>query len=315
MNISQLLSQAFLIGFLASAVRMSTSILLAALGEMFAERAGVINIGLEGTMLAGAFGAFIGAALFGDPWLGTVIGVSVGALLGLVHAFVSITLKVNQIVVGMAINIVSLGLTSYVNRVLFGLAFVPPQVKSFPIVPIPVLAQIPFLGPILFQQTLLVYVALLFVPLSWFVLFRTTLGLRLRAAGEHPRAADTVGINVIRVRYLAVLINGMLAGLAGAFLCLGQLNLFVDGLTAGRGFIALAAVIFGKWNPFGALSAALLFGAADALQFRLQAMNTQIPYRLLLMLPYVLTIVALIGVVGSVGAPAALGKPYDRKED
>lgn len=314
MTISELLTSAFLIGFLSSAVRMATSILYAALGEMFSERAGVLNIGLEGVMLGGAFAAFMGASLSGSPWLGALAGLLIGLLLGLIHAFTSITLKVDQIVIGMAINIIVLGVTSYMNRVLYGLSFAPPQVKAFEVVPVPGLSQLPLVGPILFQQTLLVYLALLLVPLSWFIMFRTTWGLKVRAVGEHPRAADSLGVNVGRVRYAAVLTNGALAGLGGAFLCLGQLNLFVDGLTAGRGFIALAAVIFGKWNPFGALAAALLFGAADALQFRLQTLGTDIPYRLLLMLPYVLTIVALVGVVGRVGAPAGLGTPYEGPE-
>jgi simple sugar transport system permease protein len=314
MNLSNIFTAAFIIGLFSSCVRMATSILWAGLGEMFSERAGVMNIGLEGIMLTGAFSAYIGALKTGNPWLGVLSGVLAGILWGLIVAFTSVTLKVNQIVVGMAINIISLGATSYLNRVLYGLSFTPPQVKPLPVLAIPLLSEIPIIGPILFEQTLLVYLALLFVPISWFVLYKTTIGLKIRAVGEHPRAADTVGINVSGVRYASVLLCGAMTGLGGAFLCLGQLNLFADGLTSGRGFMALAAVIFGKWDPFGVLAATLLFGTADALQFRLQTLGLPVSYRIFLMLPYVLTIIALVGVVRRVRSPASLSTPYDRKE-
>lgn len=308
------LSSAFLVGLLGATIRMAASILMASIGEVFSERAGVLNIGLEGIILVGAFTGFVGAYYAQNPWVGVGAGVLAGVLTGLGYAFAVVTLGMNQMVGGIAINIVSLGLTSFLYRLLFGVSFLPPSAPSLPVTPIPVLSAIPVLGPILFNHALLVYIALLMVPITAYVLFRSGLGLTIRAVGEHPRAAESVGINVQAVRYACVILNGALAGLAGTYISLGQLNMFMDNISAGRGFMALATVIFGKWNPYLVLAGTLLFGFADALQLRLQSIGVHIPYQFLVMAPYVLTIVALVAVVGRGEAPAALGCPYPETE-
>ena len=297
--------------FLNAGVRLATPILFAALGGILSERSGVINIGLEGMMLVGAFAAVAGARALGSPWLGLLVALAAGGALALVHAFVCVTLGANQIVSGVAINLIALGVTGFLFRVLFGVTSEPVRVQPFTPLPIPGLSQVPFLGRALFEQIPLVYIALLLVPALTWLLFHTTWGLQIRAVGEHPRAADTVGINVYRVRYLCIVAGGMLAGAGGTVLSLGQLNFFMENMTGGRGFIALAALIFGRWNPWGTLVATLLFGLADALQLRVQAFDLRIvPFHLLLMLPYVLPLLALAGFVGRSIAPAASGQPY-----
>ncbi|MBI3763912.1 MAG: ABC transporter permease [Chloroflexi bacterium] len=299
------------VGLLNAGVRLATPILLAALGGILSERSGVINIGLEGMMLIGAFAGVAGARAFGSPWAGLVVALAAGGLLALVHAFVCVTLGANQIVSGVAINLIALGLSGYLFRVMFGVTSEPVRVQPFTPAPIPGLSQIPIVGEVLFDQIPLVYLALLLVPALHWLLFRTTWGLQIRAVGEHPRAADTVGINVYRIRYLCVVASGMLAGAGGTVLSLGQLNFFMENMTGGRGFIALAALIFGRWNPWGTLVATLLFGLADPLQLRVQAFDLRIvPFHLLLMLPYVLSLLALAGFVGRSIAPAASGQPY-----
>ncbi|MFQ5912157.1 MAG: ABC transporter permease [Nitrospinota bacterium] len=302
----------FLVLLLAAAVRLSTPVLLAALGEIFAERSGILNIGVEGMMLAGALGGVVGAYYAQNPWVGLLAGMAAAGLLALIHAFLSITVKADQIVSGVGINILALGLTAFFFRSQFGISPKPVMVKSFSDITVPVLGSIPFVGEILFQQNVLVYLALILVPLSWFVLARTNWGLNIRSVGERPQAADTAGINVASIRYFSTLVGGLLAGMGGCFLSLGQVKMFAEGMTAGRGFIALAAVIFGKWNPFGVLGAAVIFGVAEAVQLRLQAHGFEIAYQFLLMIPYVLTIVALAGLVGKSVYPEALGRPYSK---
>jgi simple sugar transport system permease protein len=225
----------------------------------------------------------------------------------------SITLQVDQVITGITLNILALGLTGFLYRFILGKSMIPPSVTPLPVLTIPGLSRIPVIGPILFQQNIIVYATFFVcVPVSTFILLKTTFGLNLRAVGEYPLAADTVGINVYAMRYMGVLIGGLFSGLGGAFMTLAQLNMFTENMTAGRGFIALAAVIFGKWHPVGAMIATLLFGVADALQLRLQALGLQVPYQFLLMLPYVLTIIALVGVVRRTNAPAALAVPYEK---
>jgi simple sugar transport system permease protein len=310
---SQILTQTFLIGVLAAGVRLATPILLAALGEVFAERAGVLKISIEGEMLAGALFGFLGAFYLKNIWLGMLSGMLAAALFSLIAGVMSITLKVDQVITGITLNILALGLTSFVYRFILGKSMIPPSVKALKVLKIPLLAQIPIVGPILFQQNIIVYVTVFVaVPVSTVILFKTTFGLNLRAVGEYPLAADTVGINVLVIRYVCVLIGGICSGLGGAFMTLAQLNMFTENMTAGRGFIALAAVIFGRWHPVGAMIATLLFGTADALQLRLQALGVQVPYQFLLMLPYLLTIIALVGVVKRTNAPAALAVPYEK---
>jgi simple sugar transport system permease protein len=302
-----------MIGVLAAGVRLATPILLTALGEVFAERAGVLKISIEGEMLIGALFGFLGAFYLKNLWLGMLVGMGTAAAFSLIAGIMSITLKVDQVITGITLNILALGLTGFLYRFILGKSMIPPSIQSLATLKIPLLCKIPILGQIVFQQNIIVYVTFfVFVPVSTFVLFKTTFGLNLRAVGEYPLAADTVGIDVYGIRYGCVIIGGLFAGLGGAFMTLAQLNMFTENMTAGRGFIALAAVIFGKWHPVGAMIATLLFGTADALQLRFQALGVQVPYQFLLMLPYLLTIIALVGVVKRTNAPSALAVPYEK---
>ncbi len=300
---------ALIISLAAAGIRLATSLLFAALGGIISERSGVLNIGLEGMLVAGTFGGYVGALVGQNPWAGVVGGILAGALVGFLFAVLAVLLQGDQVVLGTGVNIIALGLTSFFYRAMYrnGISqFFP----GFQIYPIPGLAEIPVLGPVLFTQIPLVYIAYLLVPAVAFFLYRTTWGLKLRAAGEHPRAVDTAGISVRLVRMVAVTFSGALAGLGGAFLCVGQLSAFTEGLVAGRGFIALAAVIFGRWDPLRAALACLMFGLADALQLRLQGLGVPIPYEFLLMFPYVLTLVTFVIFVHRARPPAALGQPY-----
>jgi simple sugar transport system permease protein len=301
------------VDFFAATVRMASPVLYATLGGILNERSGVINIGLEGTMLAGALTGVVVSYYTGGPWLGFGAAVVAGALVALVHAVVSISLKANEIVSGAAINIACIGLTSFLIRVLFGFKeqqravphFVPPHV--------PFLTDLPIVGPVLFAQNVVVYAAYALVPVLALVLYRSRWGLMIIAAGEHPRALDTMGTDPNRVRYVCTVLSGMAAGAGGASLSLGQLHFFVDDMVGGRGFMALAALIFGRWDPVGGLLACLLFGAADALQFRIQATGVNVPYQFMIMLPYVLTLVVLVLFVARTRGPAAIGVPYRRE--
>lgn len=300
------------ITLLAAAIRSSTPILYAALGGIFSERSGVLNIALEGIMLLSAFSAVVGSAFTGNPWIGVLCGVGAGLLASLIHAFMCINLRADQAIVGTGINILGVGLPNFLLLKIWGQQGISPIVERIGVWRIPLIADLPIIGPILGQHSPLVYLALILVPVSWFVLFRTAFGLRLRSVGEYPHAAETVGISVYRMRYAGVLISGLLASLGGAFMSVSYLAQFVNLMTAGRGFIGLAAMIFGRWNPFGALSACLLFGFADALQAAAQAANVPIAPQFLLALPYVLTIVALVGVMGRATPPAYVAKPYEK---
>ncbi len=308
------------VALFASTIRAATPLMLAALGGIFSERSGIVNIALEGIMLIGAFFAmmisYLGAKIGLPPLVSAAAGlmgaVVFGFLISMIHAVVSIRFQANQVVSGVAINILALGLTGFLLQFIFKTSGNSPSVPNLPAMPIPLLSKIPVLGDIFFNQSPIVYIALLAVPLSAFVLFRTPLGLRLRSVGEHPKAADTMGINIFKLRYLGVGLSGVLGGLGGAYLSIGQLNIFTEGMTNGRGYIALAAVIFGKWNPWGALGACLLFGLADAIQISLQNAGVNIPSDFLLMLPYILTLVALAGFIGRSKPPAAAGVPYEK---
>lgn len=304
----------FLVGWLAATLRLTMTLVFGALGAVFSARAGILNIAIEGMMLVGAFTAAWASWVTGSPVIGILLGAAAGGLLGLLLGFMSIVVRANQVVTGTVINLFALGITSFLLRVAFG--FSPPSVvPAFAKLDLGVLSDIPFLGPILFSQTGLVYVGLLLVPVAYYVLFRTPWGLSVRAVGENPAAADAVGVNVARVRYACVLIGGLMAGLGGGFLTLGHLSVFMENVTSGKGFIALAALTLGKWNPVGALGACLVFGAADALQLRLQAIGIQaVPVEFLQMFPYVAAMVALAGLVGRAAPPAAMGKPYVKGE-
>ena len=318
-ELQQVLTTTFVIGLFAAGMRLAIPIFLAALGEIITERGGVLNLGLEGIMLVGAFAGFAAAfyaqeslpagAQWLAPWLGLAAGTVAGMLMGLLMAVLAVTLQTDQVIAGIMLVVLGTGMTTYFYRQWFG--SLTARVESLPPAPIPVLADIPVLGPILFRHDLMTYLSLAVLLAGWYFLFRTTWGLNLRAAGELPAAADTSGVNVAAVRYAAVLIGAALTGLGGAVLTVAQLGIFSEGITAGRGWIAVALVIFANWRPGPAFAGAFLFGLATALQFRIQALNIpSLPYELLLMLPYVLTILALLVNSGGSQAPAALGKPY-----
>ncbi|MHB1001925.1 MAG: ABC transporter permease [Armatimonadota bacterium] len=304
------MNEIFDIELIRSTFRLAVPLILAALGGLLSERSGVVNIALEGIMLAGAFFGMLGSFLTGSPWAGAALGMCVGGLMGFIHAVLTQKMKLNHIVSGVALNIFALGLTTYLLRQIFQHAGGSPPVIGLPAINIGPAERIPVIGALFSQQNPLLYLSIvLTVGLSLF-LFRTPLGLRIRAVGENPQAASTVGIRVSAMRYLAVIGSGLLGGLAGVYLSLGQLNMFTEGMSGGRGFIALAAVIFGKWTPYGAAGAAIFFGFFDALQMRLQGQTiggAPIPSEFMLMLPYLLTLIALAGFVGRSTSPAALG--------
>lgn len=296
------------ITLILATIRISTPLILAALGGVFSERSGVVNIALEGIMLMGAFSSVVAAYYTGNPWAGVLAAIITGALFAGIHAVVSIKYKANQVVSGTAINIMAGGLTIFLLRILFNVEGTSPSVAKLPSWKIPGTD---------YAFNPLVYAAMLLVFVSWVVLYKTPFGLRIRAVGEHPRAADTVGINVYNIRYISVILSGVLAGLAGAHLAIGEGSVFVRYMTGGRGFIALAAMIFGNWHPVGAMGAALLFGYAEALQISLAGISiggVVVPSQFIAMLPYVTTIVVLAGFIGRSVPPAADGIPYEKGE-
>ncbi len=306
-----------LIGILSASMQLATPILLGALSGILCERAGVVNIAIEGIMLGAAFTSVIVANATGNILIGLAAALAIGAVLAAWHAVMSIQFKVNQIISGTVINIFATGFTNFLNqRILYETTSLNTQV-TFPTISqiVPDLGKIPILGPLLFDQGPIVWTSLILVVVIQVALFNTRWGLRTRAVGEHPRAADTLGINVFRTRYINVILGGIVAGLGGAYFTLGSVGRFDKLMTNGRGFIALAAMIFGNWMPSGAFASSLLFGFADALQVKLQILIGQvnIPSEFLLMLPYIVTMVALAGVVGRVTPPAADGEPYEKQ--
>ncbi|PLX34381.1 MAG: ABC transporter permease [Clostridiales bacterium] len=301
------------IAIVASAIRLATPLIFASLGGVFSERSGVVNIALEGIMIMGAFFAVLFTHLTGNPWIGVLAAIIIGILTSLLLAVVSIHLRGNQVVAGVAINLLAVSLTAFLLEMVWNRSGSTPSVeKALTDNPFEFLEGIPVLGDLFSRFTPFVYFAFLMVGISYYVLFKTSFGLRIRAVGEHPRAADTVGINVYMTRYICVMISGALAGIAGASLSIGTISLFREGMTAGKGFIALAAMIFGKWHPVGALFACLFFGLADAIQIQAQSFGIPIAQEFLQMLPYVATILALAGVVGRSVAPKADGQPYEK---
>ena len=295
--------------FLTADIRTATPLLLAALGLVFSERAGIVNIGTDGIMLIGALLGCVGASFSGSSLVGALTAIFGGLVMSLIFAFFTITLRSNQIVVGTAFNIFAGGFTITLNRLLLNGA----KVKGYVNLPVPGLSKIPVAGDVLFNWSLPVYFAFICVPLCWFVLQRTNIGLKVRAVGEYPKACDTVGINVFRIRYGAVLFSGMMAGLAGSFVSMGQLSSFTEGMVSGKGFMALAVCVFGNYSPKTVLLAALLFGAADALKYRLLTTSLGGYYQFLNMLPYLITIVALCMFAKRSNKPACSGVAY-RKE-
>lgn len=298
-----------LTGMLESTLVRAVPIALGGLAGVLSERVGVVNIGIEGMLLAGAFtGAVVGSLVGGVG--GMAAAVAVGGLFGFILAALVVTHRVDQIIAGVAINIFVLGLTSYVSsQVLTQYRFLNDAPVFRPIA-IPLLSDLPVLGPVLFRQNIFVYGAIILVAIATYYLFHTRSGLRARSVGEHPEAADTLGLNVYRIRYINVTLGGMVAGFGGAWFTLGSVGRFDEGMTGGRGFIGLAAMIFGRWHPVGALMAALVFGFADSLQQKLAILNTPIPSEFLAMAPYIATIVLVAGLIGKARPPAADGKPY-----
>ena len=303
-----------LTGMLVSSLVRATPIALAALSGIWCERAGVVNIGIEGMMLAGAFLAVVFASVSGNLFVGVLGGMLCGVILGALHAVLAIRFRVDQIISGTGIIILALGLTSYLQRSVMNLHPELNQPGSvIGALSIPGLWRVPVLGPLLFNQSPLIYALLLLMLLTNLIMYRTRWGLRIRSVGEHPRAADTLGINVYGIRYLSVMIGGALAGLAGAYISIGSAGRFNEGMTAGKGFLGLAAMIFGNWNPAGALVGSLIFGFFDSWQEKLAILQVGVPADLLGMAPYLATMVVLAGFVGRVRMPAADGEPYEKQ--
>ena len=312
---TDLITLSLVVGWLAASMRLAVPILFAALGELFTERSGVLNLGLEGVMIVGALTGFVAAFNSGSLWLGVLVAAICGMLMALLMAFMSVTAKVNQVVAGLGITILGGGLATLLFRLFFGLRSTPPQVTTFPRYPIPYLSEIPVLGRILFDHNVMVYLALVLVPISWVVLYRTRFGLAIRAVGENPDAVDTRGMSVSKLRYIGLLIGGALAGIGGAYLPLANLGLFWSDMTAGRGFIAIAVVVFSRWDPVGVLIGSLVFGGAHALQLTMQTLKVPIRSELLLMLPYLITILVLISVSRRAEFPGAFAVPYSRGDE
>jgi simple sugar transport system permease protein len=295
----------------AAMLRYATPLIFASLGGLFSERSGVINIALEGMLLTGAFFAVLGADVTGSWFLGVLVGMAAGGLMALIHAVFSVSLRADQIVSGTALNFLAFGLTTYLYLNRYGAEGTPTDLPQVPDVHLPVIEDIPFFGDIFGQMNLLIWGALALVLVTWVVVFRTPPGLRLRSAGENPLAAETAGVSVVRTRYMAVVLSGVLAGAGGAYLSIGFVHSFSQNMTVGKGFIALAALIFGRWRPGGALMAALLFGFSTALAQRLPVFSPSAA-TLFQALPYVLTLIAVAGVVGRSIPPAAIGRPLER---
>lgn len=300
--------------FLAAMVRMATPLLIAALGLIVSERAGMMNIGVEGTMLAGAFVAFTLTYYSGSYWIGLLGGMLGGLFMSLIFAVAAIRFRASQVVIGAGINIFSSGITAVIfRRLFFDASSGGVQVASFPSIQIPLLSKIPLLGDMLFKHNAIVYIGLIMVFVIWFIMNRTSTGIRIIAVGEHPTAADSLGINVFTTRYAATLFSGLMMGMAGAYLSIAQTNAFNVDMTGGKGYIAMAVVVLGKWGPFGVLAGSLLFGGANSLQMTLQNMGLGIPNNLILMVPYILTVIAVIAASKKKAVDAsAKGTPYEK---
>ena len=307
------LSLAFFVTWLAGSIRLGGPLLLAATGEIYAERSGVVNVGIEGTILVGALASFLAAYAVGDPWIGILAALLAGLLSNLFLAWMYVTVRASQVVVGITYNLMVLGLSSYLYRAILGDDATQATIPMLPDLNAASLTAIPIAGPILFAQPVMLYATLVLVGAAGYVLYYRQFGLNLRAVGENPRAAAAAGIRVRRMRYAGVLIGGATAGLAGAYLMLCQIGIFRDDIVSGHGFIALAIVILGRWNPFAAAIAAFGFGAADALPISLQMLNLGVPPQALLALPYLIAILAMSGLFGRVAQPAALMTAYEEE--
>ena len=306
-----MIEAAFVASLLSSAIRAGTPLLYATLGEILTERSGILNLGLEGIMITGAFTGFAVSLFTGNPWLGILFAGFAGMALALIHAFFSVTLKANQSITGLMLVLLGLGITSF-----FGRDYIGKVAVYLDPIHIPILSDVPYVGEVLFNHDPLAYLAVIVAALLWFLLFRTRYGLEIIASGEKPEAADSMGVDVDRVRYFSTLLGGFLVGIGGAYLSLAYAKLWTDGMTAGRGWICLALVIFSGWMPQRAILGAYLFGGLDVLSFKLQATGVGVSYHLMRMVPYIATIVVLLFSIirkkAAFGAPAALGIPYIR---
>jgi simple sugar transport system permease protein len=313
--VADLLSAVIIVNVLASMIRISTPILIAALGELVTERAGIMNLGVEGTMLMGAFTGFLVTYHTHSILLGTLAAVLIGGLMSLIMVFMASTLRVDQTVTGLALNMLGAGVSLFWYRLGFetqGEATIPTIVTS-EAVRIPLLSNIPYLGEILFSQKMLTYIALMLVPAVWFLLYRTKFGLRIRGCGESPLALDMRGVNVTRLQYVATIFGGMLAGLGGSFVTLGTTVRFLPGITGGRGWLAIVIVIAGNWQPLRILIATLIFALLDAIQLQIQGVGVQIPFQILLALPYIIAVLALMAGRARSRQPGFLGATYNRQ--
>jgi simple sugar transport system permease protein len=305
----ELFTATAIVGIITSGIRLATPYLFAALGEMFAQRSGVVNLGVEGIMLMGAFTGYYALLQTGNPWLGLGVALVTGALMGLLMAVISVTMQAEQGISGIGLSLFGLGLSSLLMKVLVG---TPTGVTGFQPLEVPGLSDLPIIGPLLFSYSLPTYLAFTLVPITWFVLTRTTFGLKIRAVGQNPEAADSLGVSVARVRYATVILGASMAGIAGASLSISILNIFQENMTNGMGYIAVALVYFGSWRPLGIMAGALLFSLVNALQLWIQVLDLPISPDFAVMLPYVLTIVVLALTARQVRQPAALTKPYER---
>ena len=298
---------------ISATLRIMIPLLMAALGGVIVEKSGILSLALEGLMLGGAFSGFVGAFLSQSIAGAFLWVVGIGVLMGLLLAFFFVTLKADQVVVSLIFNIFILGVTGFYERIIFGIGHAIPKIPELTIVRIPLLSKIPVVGEIIFANQFVVFLALLLVPVLGFILNRTTVGLKIRFVGENPKAADTLGIKVYLTRYLSVIVGGILAAAGGSILTLGQTHIFTENIISGRGYMAMAMVIFGRWNPFGILIAAILFGFADALQLRIQGLSLPIPHEIPIMFPYIITILALLIFRGKYLVPASIGEAYIRE--
>ena len=311
---SEIFELAFISGLIGAMMRMATPIIFATLGEILSERAGVLNLGIEGIMLMGAMTGFLVTFSTGSIWLGVLAAAGVGMLLALLMAFLAVYLGLSQHVSGLGITLFATGLAMFVYRLYFGSPTNPPIVEPFQQISLPLLSKIPVIGPGLFTQYSLTYIAWILIPLMSILLYKTKVGLKIRTVGENPVVADTVGVNVNLTRTLCLMAGGALMGIGGAFLTLAHQNMFLIDVIGGRGWVAIAMVIFGNWDPVKGTIGALIFGLLDGLQLRLQSVGVAIPFHIFLMIPYLLTIVALISVSRKAAVPAGLLKPYRREE-
>jgi ABC-type uncharacterized transport system permease subunit len=307
--LSDLFSASVIIGILVSGIRLATPYLYAAIGETFGQRSGMLNLGVDGIMLMGAFFGFYVVFLTDNYWLGLLVAIIVGGIMGLATAFINVTLQAQQGISGIGIFLFGLGMSDLLFQKLVNDV---ETVSGFPNAPIPLLSKIPVIGQIFFNQDVLVYGAYLLVPLAWFILNKTTLGLKINSVGENPAAADTLGVSVTGIRYLTVTLGGVLAGIAGASLSIALLGVFQQNLTNGMGFIAIALVYFGGWRPLGVLAGSLIFSMVNSLQIWVQVIGIPIPSDVAAMLPYILTILVLVLSSGRFRQPSALTKPYER---